>query len=317
MKLDLLALLYLRAVGFALVAALLIHSPLLAEPQASNASSGTTVHRDLPYVEGGHERQRLDLYLPKNAKGQLPVIVWIHGGAWFAGSKDLPGDAMAFVDKGYAVASIGYRLSQHATFPAQIEDCKAAIRFLRANAERYELDGDHFGVWGVSAGGHLAALLGTTGDVDDLEGKTGNNDQSSRVQAVVDFFGPTDFSQMSAHSEKGSLIDHDSPDAPEAKLIGGSIPENPEKTQRANPVHYITTDDPPFLIVHGDRDPIVPCHQSELLNEAIKMAGVEVMFNKIAGAGHGGPQFNSDEVVEAVDTFLAEHLREDRSSEVK
>jgi acetyl esterase/lipase len=298
----------LRAVRIALLVVLLLQNFLLAQPQQPDASSESTVHRDLAYVDGGHERQRLDLYLPKNAKGQLPVIIWIHGGAWFAGSKDLPGDAMAFVDKGYAVASIGYRLSQHATFPAQIEDCKAAIRFLRGNFEKYKLDSERFGVWGASAGGHLAALLGTTGDVDKLEGKGGDNDQSSRVQAVVDFFGPTDFSQMSAHSEKGSFIDHDSPDAPEAKLIGGAIPDNPEKTQLANPIHYITADDPPFLIVHGERDPIVPCHQSELLEAALNKQGIEVKLHKLADAGHGGPQFNSDKVVEAVEAFLTEHL---------
>lgn len=300
---------FLRTAKPLLLTLVLLTGSLSAQPQPTPPSSGTTIYRDLPYVEGGHERQRLDLYLPKDVKGRLPVIVWIHGGAWLGGSKDFVGEAIDFIDQGYAVSSIGYRLSQHATFPAQIEDCKAAIRWLRANADKYMLDRDRFGVWGASAGGHLAALVGTASDVEELEGDGGNADQSSRVQAVVDFFGPTDFSQMNAHSEKGSFINHDSPDAPEAKLIGGAVSDNPEKAQRANPIHYLTADDPPFLIVHGDRDPLVPCHQSDLLNEALKNKGIEVTFHKLVGAGHGGPQFSSNEIKEAVETFFEEHLK--------
>ena len=169
-----------------------------AKPQQPAAKPvlppGTQVHRDLEYVAGGHARNKLDLYLPAKADHPLPVIVWIHGGGWLAGSKEgCP--AVPFVGKGYAVASINYRFSQHALFPAQIEDCKAAIRWLRANAKKYDLDASHVGVWGASAGGHLVALLGTTGGVKELEGNGGNLDQSSRVQCVVDWFGPTDFSQ--------------------------------------------------------------------------------------------------------------------------
>jgi acetyl esterase/lipase len=293
----------------ATVAALLATASAIAQPWSSVPSETTTVHRDLEYVQDGHQRQRLDLYLPKSTDGPLPVIVWIHGGAWLAGSKDFAGEVTEFVDRGYAVASIGYRLSQHAKFPAQIEDCKAAIRWLRANAKTYGLDGDRIGVFGPSAGGHLAALVGTTGDVSELEGNGGNADQSSRVQAVVDFFGPTDFSKMGAHSEKGSPLNHDAPDSPEARLIGGPVQENLEKVQRANPIHYLTKDDPPFLIVHGEKDTIVPCHQSELLDEALKQKGIEVTFHKLPGAGHGGPQFSSDKIEAAVEAFFEKHLK--------
>ncbi len=166
-------------------------------PAAPKLPAGVKVLRDLQYVEGGHERNRLDLYLPEKAEGRLPLVVWIHGGAWWAGSKDgCP--AVPLTAKGYAVASINYRLSQHAVFPAQIEDCKAAIRWLRANAAKYHLDADHIGVWGASAGGHLVAMLGTTGNVKELEGKGGNLDQSSRVQCVVDWFGPSDLARWAA-----------------------------------------------------------------------------------------------------------------------
>src|SRR3954465_965676 len=169
-----------------------------AEAQRPQAKppEGTKVHRDLEYVRGGHERQRLDLYVPEKADGPLPVIVWVHGGAWLGGSKEGGGPALPFVRRGYAVASVNYRLSQHARFPAQIEDCKAAIRWLRANAKTYKLDPDRFGAWGASAGVHLVALLGTSGDVKDLGGDGGTTGQSSRVQAVVDWFGPTDVTKM-------------------------------------------------------------------------------------------------------------------------
>jgi acetyl esterase/lipase len=269
-------------------------------PQAK-VPEGTKVLRDLEYVKGGHERQSLDLYLPEKADGPLPVIVWVHGGAWLAGSKEGGGPALPFVGEGYAVASINYRLSQHAKFPAQIEDCKAAIRWLRANAKAYNLDPDRFGVWGASAGGHLVALLGTSGDVKELEGNDGIRDQSSRVQAVVDWFGPTDVTKMGGG--------HDRPDSPEAKLLGGPVQGNKDKAARANPIAYVSKDDPPFLIMHGDKDPTVPFSQSELLVEALKAAGVEVTFHPVKGAGHGGREFSSEENRKLVEEFFGKHLK--------
>ena len=217
--------------------------------------------RDLAYVENGHPQNRLDLYLPEKAKGRLPLVVWIHGGGWQGGSKEgCPVVSMAA--KGYVVASINYRFAQHAVFPAQIEDCKAAIRWLRANAAKYHLDPDRVGVGGDSAGGHLVALLGTTGGVKDLEGDLGNLDQSSRVQAVVDLFGPTDFVTWDPNFNKAvySMIEH---------LLGVSPQEDKEKARRASPITYVTKDSAPFLILHGDQDNVVPLGQSESLAEAL------------------------------------------------
>ena len=266
----------------------------------SEPPTGVKVLRDLAYVKGGHERQKLDLYLPEKADGPRPVVVWIHGGAWKQGSKDnCPARFQA--TRGYAVASVNYRLSQHATFPAQIEDCKAAIRWLRAKAKTYNLDPSRFAVMGASAGGHLAALVGTSGGVKELEGKGGNFDRSSRVQAVVDLFGPTDFLRMG-----GS---HDNARSPESLLIGGPIQDNKEKVARANPITHVTRDAPPFLILHGDKDPVVPFNQSELLVAALKKAGVEATLRKIEGAGHGGPAFQSPGNRKAVDEFLDKHLK--------
>ena len=262
-----------------------------------------SILRDLAYVPNGHERQKLDLYLPADGTAApVPVIIWVHGGAWLAGSKDRC-PAQRFVDAGYAVASINYRLSQHATFPAQIQDCKAAVRWLRAHASRYNLDPQRFGVWGASAGGHLVALLGTAGNVDDFD--VGENpDVSSRVQAVCDFFGPTDFTKM---RDFPSAMDHDAADSPESKVIGGAVQENEEKVQRANPITYVTKDDPPFLIVHGDKDPLVPHNQSELLLSALQKVEVEARLYTVEGGGHGG--FQDPNVNRLVAEFFAKHLK--------
>jgi acetyl esterase/lipase len=266
---------------------------------------GVKAMRDLEYANVGGRSLRLDLYLPEKSDGPLPLIVWIHGGAWQAGNKSGT-PALPFVRRGYAVASIDYRLSQDAIFPAQIEDCKAAIRWLRAHAKEHGIDPAHIGVWGSSAGGHLVALLGTSGDVKELEGAAGNLDQSSRVQAVCDWFGPTDFCQMAAHAIPGSKLVHNDPKSPESRLIGGPIQENKDKVARANPITYVSKDDPPFLIMHGDRDNLVPHHQSVLLNEALKKAGVDVTFKTVEGAGHG---FGGPENTKMVEEFFDRTLK--------
>ena len=270
--------------------------------------AGIKAMRDTEYAKVDGKSLLLDLYVPEKADAPLPLIVWIHGGAWLGGDKaGCP--AMPQLRRGYAVASLNYRLSNEAVFPAQIHDCKAAIRWLRARAKEYNLDPKRIGVWGASAGGHLVALLGTSGDVKELEGDEGNLDQSSRVQAVCDWFGPTDFLQMAAHVPPGSKLPHDTADSPESKLVGGAIQENKEKVAKANPITYVSKDDPPYLIMHGDKDPLVPHHQSEILAEALKKAGVEMTFKTIEGAGHGGPGFNSPETMKMVEEFFDKHLK--------
>jgi len=243
------------------------------------------VARDLVYRTVGGRNLTLDLYVPQITKAgdKLPVVVWIHGGAWRSGSKDRC-PAVPLVDRGFAVASISYRLTDEAIFPAQIHDCKAAIRWLRANAGRFSLDPSRIGAWGASAGGHLAALLGTSGDVKELEGGPDNLNYSSRVQAVCDYFGPTDFLRMNA--EPGAM-DHDAADSPESVLIGGPIQKNPEKAAKASPITYVSADDPPFLILHGDQDRTVLLNQSQLLHDALRKLGVRVRLGIVKGQGHG------------------------------
>ncbi|MCY4566812.1 MAG: alpha/beta hydrolase [Candidatus Poribacteria bacterium] len=264
---------------------------------------GVTVYRDLGYVTDGHERQKLDLYVPDTGEN-LPLLIWVHGGAWRGGDKTHY-NPKEYLEAGYAGASINYRLSQHAIFPAQIEDVKAAVRWLRANAETYRLDPNRFAAWGSSAGGHLVAMLGTTGDVAEFE--VGENlGVSSRVQAVVDYFGPTDFLQMDAQSLPDGLV-HDAPDSPESQLVGGPIQEHKDRVARANPITYVSKDDPPILIIHGDQDKLVPYHQSVLLHDALEEAGVLVTLYRVEGGGHGW--FKDPKVPELTKAFLGKHLK--------
>jgi len=296
-----------QKIFFAAVTIIVIASMVFAQqgiqPQRGRLPEGVTVLRDVNYVTGGHERQKLDLYLPKT-ENNLPLIIWIHGGAWRGGSKENP-RPIQYLSDGYALASINYRLSQHAIFPAQIEDCKAAVRWLRANAEKYKIDPNRFAAWGESAGGHLVAMLGTTGNVKVFD--VGEKLKfSSRIQAVVDCFGPTDFLQMDAHRIEGGVV-HIGPGTGEAQLIGGAVEENKEKAAKANPINYITKDDPPFLIIHGDADPLVAHHQSELLEAALKKANVPVNFYTVKGGGHGG--FRDPNVPILIKDFLDKNLK--------
>ena len=302
--------------SFALVLATLTNSVLDRVAYASRIESikalPAQILRDIEYARVEDRSIQLDLYLPED-QGPFPVIIWIHGGGWTSGDKDLdPNDPQVRqVGRGYAVASINYRLSQQAKFPAQIEDCKAAVRWLRAHASNYNLDPSRIAVWGSSAGGHLAALLGTSGDVVELEGSEDNRGYSSRVNAVVDWFGPTDLLRMSADSLPFpcNFLDHNSPFSPESLLIGCAIQTCPDKTDKANPIKYASADDPPFLIMHGDRDCLVGPQQSRRLFDALTAVGAKATVKFISGAGHGGSQFDEAENRKLVEDFLDENLK--------
>lgn len=274
---------------------------------------GTREHLDVEYIPGGHERQRLDLFLPKSGE-KFPLLIVVHGGGFSSGSKerlkeDFPTKvATEMLNRGFAVATVGYRLSQHAIFPAQIEDCKTAVRFLRANAQKYGLDPERFGAWGTSAGGHLVTMLGVAGDARDLEGQSGYLSVSSKVQAVCDMYGPSDILRMNV-GRLSDERDHDAPDSPNSRLLGGPVQENKERARRASPVTYVSADDPPFLIMHGDRDPTVPYHQSVILHEAMRKAGVDVTFRTIKGGAHGGPLVSTPETLRLIVDFFEKHLR--------
>ena len=270
---------------------------------------GIKALRNLEYVPGGGVRQSLDLFLPENASAPLPLIVWVHGGAWRAGSKE-HNPALPLLRDGYAVASINYRFTDTAIFPAQIQDCKAAIRFLRARAKEHDIDPDRIGVWGASAGGHLVALLGTTADVKELEAGTAENTASTRVQAVCNWFGPSNFLTVAQQGgdRRTSLPVVRRSDSPESQLIGGLVTEKPDKARAASPVTYASKDDAPFLTMHGDRDTVVPVEQSKELHETLVKAGVDSTLHIVEGGGHG-QGFDKPEIKAMIREFFAKHLR--------
>ncbi|MEW6159139.1 MAG: alpha/beta hydrolase [Verrucomicrobiota bacterium] len=303
------ALLTVRSIwALGILAAVLAGQQVGAQTNATRhprLPDGARSFLDLEYVTNGHPRQKLDLFLPPQG-AHWPLIVWIHGGAWRGGSKE-NSPALPFLRQGYAVASVNYRLSQHAIFPAQILDCKASIRWLRSHAQRFGYDADRIGVWGSSAGGHLVALLGTSAGVKEFDTFGALTNVSSRVQCVVDFFGPTDLTSMARQAPPDSRIDHDAPDSPESHLLGGPVQERKDLARMANPITYITPDDPPFLILHGDKDNLVPIGQSEMLHEALKKSGVHATYHVVSGAGHGFGR--RSDVDKWVADFFARHLR--------
>lgn len=263
------------------------------------------------------QSQMLDIYLPENGDGPFPVILSIHGGAFKAGDK---GDRqlkpmLEGLNHGYAVVSVNYRLSPEAKFPAQIFDVKAAVRWIRANANQYKLDPDKIAAWGGSAGGHLSALLGTSGDVSALEDLgLGNSKQSSRVQLVVDWFGPTDFLKMDEQLLESKVKNpqiHAVSDSPESELIGKNLEDAPELVKAANPETYITRDDPPFFIQHGLTDQLVPYQQSVNLAEKLQneLGKEKVLLKLFPETGHGGPAFFTEANLRDIFSFLDSYLK--------
>lgn len=266
---------------------------------------------DLAYAEES-PAQQLDIYLPNEGEGPFPVIASIHGGAWMIGDKadvqQLP--MLEGIKRGYAVACINYRLSHEAIFPAQIYDCKAAIRFIRAHAEKYHFDASRIAAWGGSAGGHLSALLGTSAGIKGMEDPAmGNPSASSAVQAVVVWYGPTESFLTMDDELKASgsgVPDHSAPDSPESRLVGRLITDVPHMVRFASPMSYITMNVPPFLIQHGSRDQLVPVEQSmRFAAQLERVAGKDkVIFETLEGAFHADPAFETPQNVTRVLDFL-------------
>ena len=283
-----------------------------AAPERPKLPEGFTASYDVKYIPDGDPAQALDIYYPeKVADKPLPLLIWIHGGGWSGGSKT----GMPYLHqlrRGYVVASIEYRFSQKAKFPAQIQDCQAAIRWLRANAKEYSIDPQRVGVGGASAGGHLSALVGTSGGKKAFPMIGGNEDQSDRVQAVCDIFGPTDFwtviEQAEADQNVKNIFKWNQGD-PYSRLIDAKLGEDKEQCQAVSPVQYVSEDSPPFLILHGDHDALVPYAQSVELEELLTKAGVEVTLQRLPGAGHGGRAFSLPAVANLVNTFFDKHLK--------
>lgn len=273
---------------------------------------GVRMERDLAYVSDGDPAQKLDLYLPEEAHEKpLPLVVHIHGGGWRGGNK-YPCPVVGMVRKGYAVASVEYRFSQKALFPAQIQDCQAAIRWLRANSKQYSLDPERVGVIGASAGGHLSALVGTAGGKKVFAPSGGNDEQTDRVSAVCDYFGPANFysvMQQAADDKNITNIFHfNTSSDPYSSLIGARL-DDQAKCDAVSPLHYVSADCPPVLILHGTHDALVPYAQSEEFAAALKQKGVGVWLQKLPGSGHGGPAFGKPAVNAMIQAFFDKHLK--------
>ncbi len=298
-------------------------APLSAETiwKMLGAPSGVELMADVEYGSAGKQRPlRMHILRPRvMPKEGLPVIVFIHGGGWFEGHHNRGiAPLLHFAERGYLCVTVEYRLSDEAKFPAQIEDLKTAIRYLRAKAKELHLDPKSIGVWGQSAGGHLAALLGTSGNVKELEGAGAWRKFSSRVNAVVDWNGPVDFLEP---KELERLMkqkqDEGWKEIAMERLFGGLVLENKAKAVRASPLTYVSRDDPPFLIMHGDEDQTIGLGQSQLLYEALKKAGVDVNFNVIKGAGHFGVDGISplqNDFAAMMDAFFDKHLKSGKAS---
>lgn len=298
-----------NTITLALVALMIV--PALAqqpEAKAKGKAKGARLENvnaqaDIEYAKAGEVSLKLDVYTPKAESQQpRPCVVWIHGGGWQGGNKSGgAGRVVPLVSMGdYVGASVGYRLTDVASWPAQIHDCKAAIRFLRANAAKYGIDANKIGVWGSSAGGHLVSLLGTSGDVEGVEGELGATAVSSRVACVVDFCGPSDFLAFGVTNARLN-----EPGQPVYKLLGGPLKDKQDLAKHASPVTYVTKDDPPFLIMHGTEDATVNIKQAELFYNAQKQAGIDTTFVKIEGGAHG---FGGPEVDARVKAFFDKHL---------
>lgn len=286
-----------------------IHGQSKQNKKSNPANANIEIHRDLVYAKVGDMNLHVDLYLPKTRNADTRLIVWIHGGGWRHGNKNRC-PLTWLTAHNYAVASVQYRLTDKAIFPAQIHDCKSAIRYLRTVAKKYNFNATNIGVAGISAGGHLVALLGTSGDVKELEGTVGGNvggnlDQSSRVQAVLDMCGPSDFILRFNANPKFT----DQPNSPVYQLFGGPVIKNKALAQSASPAFHVTKDDAPLLIFHGEKDPLVSINQSKHLRDIYKKANLEVTLEPIPGGGHVPKEFWDKTHRDMTVKFFSKHLR--------
>lgn len=272
----------------------------IAVPAAAQtpAPSSYTLHVGIPYVANATAEQQLDLYLPK-AAGDLPLIVWVHGGGWWAGDKTSRDvlDVEGLVADGFAIASINYRLAPASIFPAQIQDVNVALSFLWHHAAQYHLDQARFVIGGDSAGGHLANLAGLS---ENNRPPDFGVDPAVRIAAILDYFGP---------SELTIAVPERQLDGAEAKLLGGTTKQKPELAREGSPVTWIDPHDPPMLIVHGTADHTVPLAQSQLLMAGLTKAGVPFTYVPVEGAGHGGPAFRTPAIYGKLLAFLHQVLK--------
>ena len=286
----------------------LCHCLLIGQPASPKKKTppklpeGVEALENIEYAKPSGISLKLDLYRPKVADLPIPVIIFVHGGGWKNGNKERGRRGAWLIPHGFAVASINYRLTNQGKWPDQINDCYAAVRWVRENAKKYNLDSDHIGCWGTSAGGHLAALMGT-------RPYPGDEQISSRVQAVMDWYGPSELLKMPPNVVGNGRTVADVAKSNGALLLGSTVRDVPNLAKDASALDNVSKDDAPFLIMHGTADKGVPIIQSQKLHAKLKAHGVESTLIEHEGGGHGGPQFISKESNQMVLDFFNKHLK--------
>lgn len=268
----------------------------------------TIIHNNIAYAGDTLKKHLLDIYLPAQTKDKRPLLIWVHGGAWMTNDKFADMGYMkqtlkGFLENGYALASIDYRFSTTAPFPAQIQDCNQAIEFLYQHAREYNLDKERFVLVGFSAGGHLASLLALSNNNQVAQLYANQKKPSFKIKAVIDFYGPSDLLAFSSNPE---ILKEDNPIS---LLLGASPVKRPDLAKAASPVTYVDKNDPPFLIVHGEKDESVPYTQSVLLQSYLNQAKVKNELIIVAGAPHYGEMFDAEPVRKKLLQFLSTSLK--------
>jgi acetyl esterase/lipase len=271
---------------------------------------GTIVHPNIPYANDTLKKHLLDIYLPPNATANTPLVVWVHGGAWMLNDKYADMSYMketikGFINKGYALASIDYRYSTTAIFPAQIQDCNQALEYLYQHADEYKLDKNRIALIGFSAGGHLASLLALSANNHVEEFYPSGRRPHFKIKCVLDFYGPSDFIAIAGNPVAAASTEPN----PVSILLGAFPLQRPDLAKKASPVTYVDKDDPPFLIVQGEKDESVPYTQSVLLSSWLKVSGVKNQLIIVPGAPHYGVMFDAEDIRQQLFTFLGSYLK--------
>lgn len=282
----------------------------VASPVQHIFPEGTITYSNIPYADDNIEKHLLDIYLPPNTKKDIPLVVWIHGGAWFSNDKYadigyMQKTVKSFIDSGYALASIDYRYSTTAIFPAQIQDCNEAVEFLYQHAAKYHLDKNRIAVIGFSAGGHLASLMALSNNNDVKEFYPPGKKINFKIKCAFDFYGPSDLVMLAANPDTSINNERD----PVAILLGAMAVNRPDLAKIASPVTYVDKNDPPFLIVQGEKDESVPNTESKILSSWLTLAGVPNKLIIVPGAPHYGKMFDADYIREDIFKYLDKYMK--------
>jgi acetyl esterase/lipase len=278
-----------------------------SNPKKDIFPTGTVMHENIPYANDTLKKHLLDIYLPPTGKSSYPLVIWIHGGAWMLNDKYadmgyMRNTVKGFIDSGYAVASIDYRWSTTAIFPAQIQDCNQAVEFLYQNADKYKLNRDRIALIGFSAGGHLASLLGLSNNNAVKDFYQNGKRPRFKIKLVLDFYGPSNFPAITG-------VDSKNPKSPISILLGGVLPDRIQLAKKASPVTYIDKNDPPFLIVQGEKDESVNPNQSITLHDLLTKAGIKNELIIVPGAPHYGVMFDAEYIRKKVFLYLNDYLK--------